>query len=422
MTAIDQVVVINDFASASRGGATVIALEAVRLYRRLGYPVTYICGDAPTSRLSDMGVTQVTLGSDALLDLPARRALMQGLHNPTAERMVADWIRDNDTHGTVYHLNNWSQILSPSIFRALREVEDRLIVTCHDFFNICPNGGFSHFPSATPCQHRSLSAQCLASQCDRISSARKYWRALRHMRLNSVARFAENRATFTFLHDRMLEKFASSGFRAPNRVAIPNPAQAWTEERVAAERNEGFLFVGRLGHDKGADLAIKAAVAAGQKITLIGSGQLGTTEARRSKYARVIGWQDREGIAEIARQCRAIIVPSRVTEPFGLVILEAAMSGLPVILASHAYLADDAVRLGFARTFNIDRFDKLANLMGELATDDELVEGMSRAGFADAHSLCHTPDSWIGAFIDIFEEKLQQSGRVREPALRQSFA
>ncbi|SLJ96851.1 glycosyltransferase family 4 protein [Novosphingobium mathurense] len=422
MTSIDQIVVINDFASASRGGATVIALQAVRLYRRLGYPVTYICGDAPTTKLDDMGVTQVTLGSDALLELPARHALMQGLHNPAAESLVADWIRDNDTRGTVYHLHNWSQILSPSIFRALREVEDRLIVTCHDFFNICPNGGFSHFPSAMPCQHRSLSARCLVSQCDRISTARKYWRALRHMRLNSVARFAENRATFTFLHDRMLEKFANSGFRAKNLVAIPNPVEAWTDERVEAERNEGFLFVGRLGHDKGADLAIKAAGAAGQKITLIGSGKLGTLEARKNRDARVIGWQDREGIAEIARHCRAIIVPSRVTEPFGLVILEAAMSGLPVILASHAYLADDAVRLGFAKTFNIDRFDQLASLMGQLAADDDQVGQMSRAGFAGGHALCHTPDTWIGAFIDIFEEKLHSSGRAREPALRRSYA
>lgn len=413
MASIDEIVVINDFASA-RGGATTVALQAVQQYRRLGYRVTYICGDSPSPELTKLGVTQVALNSSALLDLPASRAFVQGLHNRRAERVIRQWIQAHDTPRTVYHLHNWSQILSPSVFRALRDVEDRLVVTCHDFFNICPNGGFSHFRSSTPCSFRSLSAQCLMSQCDRRSSARKYWRTLRHMHLNDLARFGDSPVTFTFLHDRMLEKFVSSGFPANNLVSIPNPAEAWTRERIAAERNDSFLFVGRLGRDKGADLAIKAARTAGQKITLIGIGELAAIIPTNDAGVEIAGWKSPREIADIARHARALIVPSRVTEPFGLVILEAAMSGLPVIVASHAYLADDVVELGFGDTFDINNGDHLAEVITAFASDDERIERMSRAGFEHAHSLCHTPESWISKFIEIFETKLEQSAFPRE--------
>lgn len=416
---IDQVVVINDFATA-RGGATVIALQAVRLYCRLGLKVTYICGDAGSPELDELGVSQVALNSSALLDLPARRALVQGMHNRGAEHAIGEWIRKHDTPRTVYHLHNWSQILSPAVFRALRPVQDRLVVTCHDFFNICPNGGFSHFRSSTPCHHRALSMQCLTSQCDRQNAARKYWRTLRHMHLNRLARFGASRSTFTFLHERMLEKFVNSGFAANDLVAIPNPAEAWTDDRITAERNQGFLFVGRLGRDKGADLAIAAARAAGEKITLIGTGNLAAIGAIEHPDVEIAGWRNRADIAAIARRARGLIVSSRVTEPFGLVILEAAMSGLPVIVTSHAYLARDAVQLGFGDTFDIDRPDHLAQVIAAFASDDDRIARMSRAGYEHAHSLCLAPESWIAEFVKIFEAKLELATRNRARSRRQA--
>jgi glycosyltransferase involved in cell wall biosynthesis len=229
------------------------------------------------------------------------------------------------------------------------------------------------------------------------------------MHLNGLARFGKSRGTFTFLHDRMRKKFVESGFAANDLVAIPNPAEAWTDDRIEAERNKGFLFVGRLGRDKGADLAIEAAQASGQKMTLVGIGDLAPNGSIDSAGVEVVGWKCRSEIAEIARRARAVVVPSRVTEPFGLVILEAAMSGLPVIVSSHAYLSGDVVQLGFGDTFDIGRSGHLAEVISAFACDDDRIERMSRAGFANAHSLCHTPESWISNFIGLFETKLAQS-------------
>ena len=404
---IEHVVVINDFATA-RGGATVIALESVRQYRRLGYPVTFINGEASTAELDALGVSVVGLNSEPLLEMPATRALRLGMHNEDAVSAIGDWIRDNDTPQTVYHVHNWSQILSPAIYRALRPVEKRVIATCHDFFNICPNGGYFNYKASAPCELRPLSTGCLLSQCDRRSSLHKYWRVFRQYYANHLARFAESDCTFSFLHKGLQDKFVQSGFAAKDLVTIVNPVTPWSLERIPAEENTGFLFVGRIGRDKGADIAIRAAREAGQKLTLVGSGEIGADASTDDPNINFVGWRDKNEIIEYARTARALIAPSRMIEPFGLVILEAAASGLPVIVSSHAFVAEDVISGGFGKTFDITEPSELTALLGRLASDDGLIEDMSQAGISNASNYFLSPENWISAFIETFERKLRQ--------------
>lgn len=414
--AIGEVVIVNDFAMA-QGGATAVALLEARELRQQGFKVTFISGGEPSPELDRLGIAQVALGMPALLDQPAWRAMTQGLHNRAAAVMIAQWIARQDTPHTVYHLHNWSQILSPTVFEALWGVERRLVVTCHDFFNICPNGGFTHFGKSQPCPARPLSLDCLSSQCDRRNPAQKYWRTLRHRRLQTAARFDRNKATFTFLHDRMQRRFVEGGFAASDLLTVPNPVVPWTDRRIEAENNQGFLFVGRIGRDKGADLAIRAARTSGQKLTVAGTGEIGANADPDDRDIRFAGWCDRAQIATLARQARALIVPSRVVEPFGLVLLEAAMSGLPVIVTSHAYLAAEARAVGFGQSFEIAREDALPELLSRIARDDTLVARMSRAGFERAGNLCHSPQSWVEQFVRIFRSKLAPADGGNEMTL-----
>lgn len=411
-TEIDRVVVINDFARPS-GGATIIALQAAAQYRQLGYAVTYICGDAPSADLDELDITQVALNLRPLLELSSAQALISGVHNRQAERAIREWIDLHDTDRTVYHLHNWSQILSPAVFGALRKVERRLVVTCHDFSNVCPNGGYTNFQTNRPCELQPLSAHCLVTQCDRRSAAHKYWRILRQSWLLGQARFANSKATFTCINQHMQDQFEQAGFAAADLMTVPNPAEAWARQRIPAERNEGFLFVGRISTDKGADLAIKAARAAGQKLTLIGdSGDMSVDRVSNDPDVTFGGWLSPQEIAQIARRARALIVPSRVVEPFGLVILEAAMSGLPVIVSDHAYLANDVERLGFGQKFDVGDTDALFAKLTQFASDDNMIASMSEAGYIEARSLCHSVESWTSVFVDVFRRKLKQQGLV----------
>jgi glycosyltransferase involved in cell wall biosynthesis len=402
---IERIVVIHDFASPE-GGAGVLAIQAAKEYRRRGIPVTYFAGTIEGASEELGGIDLVGLRAARLLDTPPGRAMMQGFHNRAAESCLRDWIAENDTEGTVYHLHNWSQILSPAIFAALTGVEDRLVVTCHDFFNICPNGGFTDFSRSQPCELKPLSPRCLANQCDRRSSLHKYWRVARQVHLNRLARSARSKATFTFLQDRMRAKFVDNGFSARRMVTIPNPVEAWSRERIPAERNREFLFVGRLGSDKGADLAAEACIQAGVPLTLVGEGELDGRLREAGGELRLAGWCNRDEILDHARRARALIVPSRVVEPFGLVILEAAMSGLPVIISDRAYLEDDCQRLGFGLSFNPAEPQSLTERVARIAVDDAEVSRMSDNGFVQGGQLALSVPDWGERFIELFRNAI----------------
>jgi glycosyltransferase involved in cell wall biosynthesis len=406
--AIERIVVIHDFA-APEGGAGVLANLAAREYARRGIPVTYFAGALSGAGAGLEGIELAGLDAARLLDQPPRRAMFQGLHNSAARDCLRQWIAENDTARTVYHLHNWSQILSPAIFEGLRGVEARLVVTCHDFFNVCPNGGFTHFPRSQPCALKPLSPGCLASQCDRRSFVHKYWRVARQVHLNRQTRPARLQATFTFLHERMKARFVAGGFAASRMETIANPVEPWSCKRIPAERNREFLFVGRLGRDKGADLAAEAAARAGASLTLIGDGELAGSLQAAPGNLRLAGWCDRSGIADHASRARALIVPSRVVEPFGLVILEAAMSGLPVIVSDRAYLAGDAERLGFGHAFDPASPAALDVAIAALAASDLRVAEMSRNGFAHAGTLGLSANAWSERFIELFMGMVPQS-------------
>ena len=151
----DRVVIINDV-SQVRGGATNVALHSAALLGDSGIPVTYFTGDhglhsEPRLRNADV----VAVGGEHILRTALPRAALDGLYNVSAEQRLTTWIAANDTPGTIYHLHGWSKILSPSVFRALRPVAKRLIVNAHDFFLVCPNGGYFNFRSESPCELRA---------------------------------------------------------------------------------------------------------------------------------------------------------------------------------------------------------------------------------------------------------------------------
>lgn len=405
MNSIERVVVIHDF-SRPEGGAGILTLECIRQYVSRGLPVTFITGEGKTPELETLGVDVVGLDSKRLLDVSAVEALRQGYHNGAALELLRTWIAENDTPGTVYHLHNWSQMLSPSIFIALKTVAERTIVTCHDFFNVCPNGAFMNFKKLLPCELKPGSIACFASACDRRSQLHKVWRFARQRHLNDIAEFGDHPFMFTYIHDRMKGMFEGAGFPRTDGVTIPNPVRPWTTKRIEAEKNSGFLYVGRVSGDKGADIALAAAKTSNQALTVIGEGELFESGVADYPETKFLGWQQPAEIAEVARSARALIVPSRYNEPFGLVILEAAMSGLPVIVTDRAALADDVDAYGFGESFSVRNYEELPKVLERFASDDTMIEKMSRTGFERGHELCHTPESWIEAHLSIFESRL----------------
>lgn len=98
------------------------------------------------------------------------------------------------------------------------------------------------------------------------------------------------------------------------------------------------LFVGRLVEAKGVRDAVAAWRRSGVDLPLVlaGTGPLRAELAARAESGEgpgleVRGWVERERLSGLYRRARALLLPSRWQEPFGMVGLEALSFGVPVV-------------------------------------------------------------------------------------------
>jgi len=403
---LNRIVIVHDKIEA-RGGATGLARLSAIEYRKKGYDVTYFAGARDDQSLSQYGIEVIAMGQDGLTGGSRVRAAINGVYNQTTVRSLKAWLKANDTPDTAYHLHNWAQILSPSVFSALRDVADRTVVSCHDFFNVCPNGGLLHFPTQKVCDLRPMSIGCWTSGCDKNGAFEKYWRMVRHMMLQTVNKHAKQQMTFVCLHAGMQKIMRDAGFDPQYLTNIPNPAIAYTDTRVQAEKHSTFIYVGRLNQEKGADLAISAAQQANVPLTLIGEGDQFPRQGDNTAGITFAGFCNRSQISEIAQSARALVLPGRWREPYGLVIAEAALSGIPVIVSNPTSLASQVSELELGTVFDLSDPHALATTLRQWSADDEMVERFSRSAFANAKKICSTPESWSRQFVDLMEQKVR---------------
>ncbi|MFC5446000.1 glycosyltransferase family 4 protein [Rhizobium halophytocola] len=399
--AIERVVVIDDY-SVARGGATTLALKSAELLRGLDIPVTYICGDAGAQpRLADAGISVVPLGGADLLHMSRVKALVTGIHNAAAAQLLRDWIAANDTPGTVYHVHGWSKILSPSIFKALAPVADRCVVHAHDFFAACPNGAYFDYQDQAVCDARPGSFGCLSRSCDKRNYAQKLWRAARGV---NVERLLRDNAVFgriILLHDKMRPFFERAGYDAQRLTTIANPVSVASPQRVEVEANREFFFIGRLDPEKGIEDALAAVEMAGVKLCVIGDGPLLPKVLAAGDNVRWLGWLSHEEIAAAISGARALVMSSRYPEPLGLVAVEAASFGVPVVMTEQAFIASDMVSAGMAVACDTSSADILAaRLLEVLDMPEAVIRTMSEIAFRDWPSLALTQAQWRDALIE----------------------
>jgi glycosyltransferase involved in cell wall biosynthesis len=412
----DRVVVINDV-SVVRGGATSIAKASATYIRGRGIPVTYFTGDAAAG--GDADVAYVSVGGKHILEQSPLIAARDGIFNVTAKNELAAWIAQNDTPATIYHVHGWSKILSPSIFGPLQAIEARVVVSAHDFFLVCPNGGYFDFRHEKPCTLRPMSLGCLTCNCDRRNYAHKLWRSARQAARRALTTPGETSVVLA-VHEAMIPFLRAGGLTGAKVRALRNPVTPWTTSRVEAERNRKFIFVGRLEQDKGPMLLARAAKRAGVPVEFIGHGPSDNELRSEHPEAALAGWKDREQIAALARDARVLVMPSRYREPFGLVALEALMSGIPIVISDYAMLAEEITSGGYGLACDPHDENGLAAILSRLAGNNALVEAMSRNGFAHARALAPTPEAWADELIGVYSELLTLAAlQPNEPELAQ---
>jgi glycosyltransferase involved in cell wall biosynthesis len=410
---LSRIVVIND-ASSAFGGATGLALLSIRLYRARGIDVTFIVGDSgDNAEPTELGAEVVPVGGRQLMKEAPLVAATRGIYNSAANRTLRSWIANRDTPATVYHVHGWSKILSPSIFDALRPVASRTVVHAHDFFLACPNGGFMDYVAGRPCSRVPLSFECVKTNCDKRSYTQKMWRVARQVALKKCFDGQAHGAKILMIHERMADLLMRSGYPRDRLATVRNPASGFTIERIPVERNRTIYFVGRVEAEKGIEDALTAARRAKVPLKVIGDGPMRSRLSNAYPEVQFHGWNSRQRIAELLADARALVMPSRYPEPFGLVAAEASQSGLPVVLSASAFLAQEVVDKGIGFSCNTQDVDALSALFVRIdGMPADEIRLMSERAFSNVACLSNSPDRWVEELLAIYEERISAAAAL----------
>ena len=132
------------------------------------------------------------------------------------------------------------------------------------------------------------------------------------------------------LSDYMQSELMAAGVPAEQIHVIP-PFIHGLDTAAKAIHPPCLLFVGRLVDAKGVWDTVHAWRQAHMNLPLVFVGAGPLSAALRDEGFHTTGWVDRTTLSQWYASAKAVIVPSRWQEPFGIVGLEAAAFGLPVI-------------------------------------------------------------------------------------------
>lgn len=102
------------------------------------------------------------------------------------------------------------------------------------------------------------------------------------------------------------------------------------------EKDDYYLFIGRLNQDKGYSIAQEVCQKLGKRLIVAGQGNF-------SGYGEYIGVVGVEKRGELMSKAKAVFVPSLYIEPFGGVHAEAMLCGTPVITTNFGVFTETVV-------------------------------------------------------------------------------
>lgn len=239
----------------------------------------------------------------------------------------------------VCHFHNTFPLISPSAYYACRAAGVPVVQTLHNYRLMCPGATlYRHDGLCEDCLHRSTPWPGVLHACYRDSRAASAAVAA----MLAVHRLLGTWTTRVDMYIAPTEfarrKFVENGLPADRIVVKPNFVPY--DPGVGRHAGGYALFVGRLDAEKG----IKLLLAAWQSIAacplkVVGTGPLEPL-VRSAAGIECLGQQPRARVFELMKDAAFLVFPSEYYETFGLTIVEAFATGLPVIASDRGAMRE----------------------------------------------------------------------------------
>ncbi len=329
---LKNVVIVNDF-NYVQGGASKVAIDTARLLKEEGFNVYFFSAVNKEEENID-GITYISTNqNEALKEKNKIKGTVNGIYNFKAKKELKKLLKTLNSNDTIIHVHGWTKALSSSIFDIAFKMKFKVVLTLHDYFTACPNGGYFNYPKNEICHLKSLSWKCIKCNCDSRNYGFKLYRVVRQFVQNKIVKLNDKLEYAISISD-FSEKILRSTLGKNTKVTrIYNPIDIDEHiEKVDISKNEYYLYVGRISKEKGVDLFCQAITELGYKGIVVGDGDEKSILEEKFPNIEFAGWKNKDEVKQYMKGAKALIFPSRWYETAGLTVLEAQSLGIPCIV------------------------------------------------------------------------------------------
>lgn len=218
----------------------------------------------------------------------------------------------------VVHVHN---CLNPSVLEWA--AERGAVMTVQDHRTFCPGSGKLTLAGAE-CRRPMDRPTCASCFTDQGYFDRIY--ATTSGRLELLSRMPRIIVLSRYMKSELVQLGLDDA-----RIAVIPPFVHGLEPAANPTGPPCVLFVGRLVEAKGIFEALEAHRRSGVTLPLVFAGTGSARERLEAAGCDVLGWVPHGELSGVYRRARALLMPCRWQEPFGIVGLEALTMGVPVV-------------------------------------------------------------------------------------------
>jgi glycosyltransferase involved in cell wall biosynthesis len=256
---------------------------------------------------------------------------------------VANVIKDFNPE--IIHVHNLFFIGSPSVLYAASKYKIPVVMTLHNYRLICANALlFRNGQVCELCVHKKFPVSGIRYKCYRDSASASALVTTITGIHKLMGTWKSKVDVFITPTEFVRSKLLNSSLKIPAKKMIIKSHFVPHHGSGREQRDDFFLFAGRIAKEKGVHILLQAfAAMPEQKIVIIGDGpEKNTLESEYKSYQNIsfTGQVDKLQVREYMKKCKAFICPSIWYEVVPLTIIEAFSTGTPVIASRSGAMAE----------------------------------------------------------------------------------
>jgi glycosyltransferase involved in cell wall biosynthesis len=384
-------------------------------YKQAGGEDTVFHAEAALLEQHGHQVERLTFSNKEVNSLSEKlKAALGVVYNPDSAKLVEERIKAFKPD--VMHVHNFFPLLSPAVFYVANRLRIPVVMTLHNYRLVCPSALLYYNGQVrTENLHKTFPLGAIRQKVYRDSAVQTASVVLTTGLHKMLGTWQQKVDKFIALTPGAAALFRDSSLKLrPEQLAVkPN----FTEDLGIGqeERENYFLYVGRLTTEKGIDTLLKAHALQPFPLKIVGDGPLRPqVEQYASEHAGIdyLGFQNRPQVLELLKSARGLIFSSEWMETFGMTVIEAFSTGTPVIAAKIGgaeQLVEDGVN---GLHYNPGQPTELAEKVQQLLREPSLASQLGKAA-RQSYEARYTPEANYRMLIDIYQQAIQAK---KEPA------